>query len=130
MTNSTVESKVDALQRTTDRLVKTVEEIGKTLSKMDALQTEVNHIDSRTTKTEANIEQIAKEIVEVKVNQAVSSEAVGEFKKLRTLFLVTALGVVFAGGFSAYMSMSQKTDYSQLVEQQIKLLEKISQKGG
>ena len=120
-----IKVKLGVQEKTLERLALAVEEVVKAMSKMESMRTEINHIEERVTKQEDFKDSLSKDLSDIKIQSAISSEAITEFKKLRSYFLIAALGVVFAGGFSAYVAMTQKSDSNKLVEQQIQILRKM-----
>ena len=109
-----------------DKVTSAIDKMADTISSLNTVHIEINHLSEKITGCEASAESIRKDVKDINEKVITNSIQTDEYKHIKKLFIGFIVATVLGGGFVTKMTSDNYSKKDDLLQQQAKAMSDIA----
>jgi len=109
-----------------DKVTSAIDKMANTISSLNTVHIEINHLSEKITSCEASAESIRKDVKDINEKVITNSIQTDEYKHIKKLFVGFIVATVLGGGFVTKMTSDNYSKKDELLQQQAKAMSDIA----
>lgn len=121
-----INSFISSQDKHNDKVTSAIEKMAETISSLNTVHIEINHLSEKISSCEGTSESIKKEVKEIRDQVITNSIQTEEYKHIKKLFIGFIVATVIGGGFVTKMTSDNYSKKDTLLHQQAKAMSEIA----